>query len=109
MGTVNVQQITAWAGNNLIEPGIYWTRSEDELRGGVQCIRLTCGLDELGVGVVRDDGDGQVPEVQLKCTGDDVDVFIGIHRDVRLLAIWVEKRIEMSGYRQAEQKMKGTV
>lgn len=59
--------------------------------GGARRGGLTCGLDELGVGVVRDDGDGQVPEVQLKRTGDDVDVFIRVHRDVRLLAVWVEK------------------
>lgn len=49
-------------------------------------LRLTCGLDEPGVGVVRDDGDGQIPQVEFQSARDDVDVLVRFHRDVRLLA-----------------------
>lgn len=48
--------------------------------------RLTRGLDEPGVGGVRDDGDGQIPQVEFQSARDDVDVFVRFHRDVRLLA-----------------------
>lgn len=51
--------------------------------GGV----LTCSLNKLGVQVERDDGDGEVAQVELQSTGDDVDVGEGAGADVSLIAI----------------------
>ena len=49
--------------------------------------RLTCGFYEFGIGVVGDDGNGQVSEVQFEGSGDDVDVWVGAGRYVCLLTI----------------------
>lgn len=48
---------------------------------------LTCSLNKLGVQVKRDDGDGEVSQVELQSTGDDVDVGEGTGTDVGLVAI----------------------
>lgn len=48
---------------------------------------LTCSLNKLGVQVKRDDGDGEVSQVELQSTGDDVDVGEGTGTDVSLIAI----------------------
>ena len=47
----------------------------------------TCGLHEVWVGVVGDEGDGQLSEVQLQCPRDDVDVLIHVGGDVRLITV----------------------
>lgn len=49
---------------------------------------LTGGLDKLRVGVVRDQGDREIPEVELQRAGDDVDVFVHVHRNICFLTIW---------------------
>lgn len=58
-------------------------------------LKPTCGLDEPGVRIVGDYRNWQIPEVQLQCARDDIDVFIGVHWDVCLLAIcrdmWQDK------------------
>lgn len=49
--------------------------------------RHTCSLDEARVGVVRDEGDGQLSEIELQGSRDDVDVLVGACGDVGLLTI----------------------
>lgn len=49
---------------------------------------LTGRLYKLWVGVVRDEWDGQVPEVEFQRTSDDVDVFIHVHRNICFLTIF---------------------
>lgn len=36
----------------------------------------TGSLDESWVGIVRDEGDGQLSEVELQCSRDNVDVLV---------------------------------
>lgn len=48
---------------------------------------LTCSLDKPGVGAVWNDRDRKLPEVHLQRSCDDIDVFIGLRRDVCLLTI----------------------
>lgn len=48
----------------------------------------TRGLHEVWVGVVGDEGDGQLSEVQLQSPRDDVDVLVHVGRDVRPLSVW---------------------
>jgi len=48
---------------------------------------LTGRLDELRVGVVCDERDREIPEVQLQRARDDVDVFVHVHRNICLLTI----------------------
>lgn len=60
------------------------------------CVRRPTGsLDESRVGVVCDKRDGQLSEVELQRTRDNVDVLISAGRDVGLLAVW-------SGWRECE-------
>lgn len=49
--------------------------------------RPTCCLYEAWVGVVRDEGNRQLSEVQLEGAGDDVDVLVSVRRNVRLFPI----------------------
>lgn len=49
---------------------------------------LTGGLDKLRVGVVGDQWDREIPEVELQRAGDDVDVFVHVHRNICFLTIW---------------------
>lgn len=49
---------------------------------------LTRSLDEFRVQFERNDGNGEVSQVQFQSTGDDVDVRIGTGTDVGLVAIW---------------------
>lgn len=64
--------------------------SEREREGGG--VLLTCSLNELGVQVERDDGDGEISQVELQGTGDDVDISEGTGTDVSLIAIcWPNK------------------
>lgn len=60
-------------------------------RKGEKCIIRTCGLYKLWVGIIRDEWNWQIPEVQFKCTSDNIDIFIHIHRNISLLPICVEK------------------
>lgn len=53
--------------------------------GGVR--RPTRSLDESRVGVVSDEGDGQLSEVELEGSRDDVDVLVGAGGDVGLLTV----------------------
>lgn len=48
---------------------------------------LTRSLDEFRVQFERNDGNGEVPQVQFQSTSDDVDVRIGTGTDVGLVAI----------------------
>lgn len=56
-----------------------------------KCITHTCGLYKLWVGIIRDEWNWQIPEVQFKCTSDNIDIFIHIHRNISLLPICMEK------------------
>lgn len=47
----------------------------------------TGSFNEAGVRVVGDEGNGQVPEVQLQGSGDDVDVFIRAGGNVRFFSV----------------------
>lgn len=61
---------------------------------------LTCSLDEPRVSVVWDDGNGQIPQVEFERARNDVDVFIGLPRDVCLLTVCedgaMEKEVQIS-------------
>lgn len=48
---------------------------------------LTRSLDEFRVQFERNDGNGEVSQVQFQSTGNDVDVRIGTGTDVGLVAI----------------------
>lgn len=49
--------------------------------------RPTCSFYEAWVGVIRDEGNRQLSEVQLEGPGDDVDVLVSLRRNVGLLSI----------------------
>ncbi|TNN56466.1 hypothetical protein EYF80_033336 [Liparis tanakae] len=55
--------------------------ASDAQQGPTSC------LDEARVGVVGDEGDGQLPEVELEGSGDDVEVLVRGRGNVRLLAV----------------------
>ena len=48
---------------------------------------LTCSCNKCGVEVKGDDRNGQVPQVELQCSGNDVDICINVSADVSLLPI----------------------
>lgn len=48
---------------------------------------LTCCFYEFGIGIVGDDGDGQVSEIQLQGSSDDVYVWIDVGGYICLLTI----------------------
>lgn len=41
-------------------------------------LRPTCSFYEAWVGIIRDEGYGQLSEVQFEGSGDDVDVLVSI-------------------------------
>jgi len=59
---------------------------------------LTGRLDELRVGVVCDERDREIPEVQLQRARDDVDVFVHVHRNICLLTISVKSHLDIFNY-----------
>ena len=70
------------------------------------CFVLTCSFDESGVGVIREDRNGQIPEVEFQSTRDNVDIFISVHRDVGLLTLW-ERKYQRHFVREREERRDG--
>lgn len=56
--------------------------------------RLTGSLDEPWICVVSDNRNGQFPEVELKSTSDDVNIFIRVHWDVSLFSVYTQSKKE---------------
>lgn len=81
-----------------------WFHCRYQLISIVLCLRLlpallTRSLDEPRVGVVRNDGNGQIPQVEFERPRNDVDVLIGRPWDVCLLAICEEVRVRKDKWR----------
>lgn len=53
-----------------------------------QFLILTCCFYKFGIGIVGDDGNGQVSEIQFKGSSDDVYVWIDVGRYICLFTIW---------------------
>lgn len=49
---------------------------------------LTGRFYKLRVGIICNEWNWQIPEVQFKCTSDNVDIFIHVHRNICLLTIF---------------------
>lgn len=64
-----------------MKPGRSHEQEEEEEQ------RPTGSFYEARVGVVRDEGDRQLSEVELQGTGDDVDVVVDVGGDVSFLSI----------------------
>lgn len=75
-----------------------------EWRTGGRCVIRTCRLYKLWVGIIRDEWNWQIPEVQFKCTSDNIDIFIHIHRNISFLPICVEKALTLKPWKCREVK-----
>lgn len=76
-----------------------WGRKGWEWKRGGKGVILTCRLYKLWVGIIRDEWNWQIPEVQFKCTSDNIDIFIHIHRNISFFPICVEKALTLKPWK----------
>ena len=73
-----------------------------EWKPGAKCVLLTCRLYKLWVGIICDEWNWQIPEVQFKCTSDNIDIFIHIHRNISFFPICVEKALTLKAWKRKQ-------
>lgn len=77
-----------------VSPALAWFLNTSVIRSGILCSnkledarRPTCSFDEAWVGIIRDEGNRQLSEVEFEGSGDDVDVLVSVWGNISLLSI----------------------